>query len=169
MFLSVGQFIYRKGYDILLKAINNIKDIDIGIYIVGGEPTQEYLSYIKKNNITNVHFIGFINQEMLKNFYHASDVFIHPTREDIWGLVINEAMSYGLPIITTNKCIAGLELVDEKNGRLIPADNVDALTKAINELVDSDLISMGKESIKKIRNYSIERMAEKHIELWMKY
>ena len=53
----------------------------------------------------------------------ASDLFVLPTREDIWGLVINEAMSFGLPIITTRKCIAGTELItDGENGYLLEAD-----------------------------------------------
>ena len=107
--LFSGQFIYRKGVDILLKAAKNISK-QCGIYIVGGEPTREYLSLCKENNLNNVHFIGFTPPQDLAQYYIASDIYVLPTREDIWGLVINEAMAYGLPIITTDNCLAGLEL-----------------------------------------------------------
>lgn len=92
--LSVGQFIHRKGFDVLLKACTKIPK-EYGVYIVGGEPTQEYLVLKKKLDLSNVHFIGFRSKEELKEYYMASDLFVLPTREDIWGLVINEAMAYG--------------------------------------------------------------------------
>lgn len=56
----------------------------------------------------------------------AADIFVHPTREDIWGLVVNEAMAKGLPVITTDRCVAGLELIkNESVGRIVPVENID--------------------------------------------
>ncbi|MDO5425085.1 MAG: glycosyltransferase, partial [Eubacteriales bacterium] len=98
--LAVGQYIYRKGFDILLKA-SEMLDSDIGIYIIGGEPTKEYLQIIENYGLHNVHFAGFMNKKELSDYYKAADLFVLPTREDVWGLVINEALAYGLPIITT--------------------------------------------------------------------
>ena len=87
--LSVGQFIYRKGFDLL---INAVKDVDkaTGIYIVGGKATDEYLRIKENLKLSNVHFVGFKAKEELKKYYKAADLFVLPTREDIWGLVINE-------------------------------------------------------------------------------
>ena len=117
--LSVGQFIHRKGYDVLLKACKNI-DRSIGFYIVGGKPTKEYLFLQEKYHLSNVHFIDFITKDRLTEYYMASDLFVLPTREDVWALVINEAMAYGLPVITTSRCMAGVELISEDNiGRII--------------------------------------------------
>ena len=76
-------------------------------------------------NLNNVHFIDFKNKDTLKEYYHVADVFVLPTREDIWGLVINEALAYGLPVITTDKCMAGLEMIENgKNGYIIPVNDV---------------------------------------------
>ena len=95
----------------------------------------------------------------------AADLFVLPTREDIWGLVINEAMSFGLPVITTDRCIAGLELVGEKNGRIIPSEDVEALRKSMNSILELPLETFFYENQKVILNYTIENMAKLHSEI----
>lgn len=168
MLLSVGQFIHRKGYDLLIQACVGLSD-DIGVYIVGGVPPQEYIDLIQKYNIRNIHFVDFMKKDELAVYYKAADVFILPTREDIWGLVINEAMSYGLPVITTTNCIAGLELVeDDFNGQLVPSEDVESLKNSI-ETVFSDCERLGSNALETIRKYTIERMAEIHAEYFALY
>lgn len=164
--IAVGQFIRRKGFDVLIKAIGQLGRSEIGCYIIGGEPTSEYLELIDSVGAKNIHFIKFLGRDTLSEYYRASDVFVLPTREDIWGLVINEAMSNGLPVITTNKCNAGLALVDDNNGAIVPVDDVDALRYAIDRCIDNEkLESMCNESIKRISKYSIEEMAKVHANL----
>ena len=164
--LFSGQFIYRKGVDILLKAAKNISK-QCGIYIVGGEPTREYLSLCKENNLNNVHFIGFTPPQDLAQYYIASDIYVLPTREDIWGLVINEAMAYGLPIITTDNCLAGLELIkNEENGYIIPVNNTELLAQYANLLIDNKSLrdKIAANNRKKIHLYTLENMAKTHID-----
>ena len=95
----------------------------------------------------------------------ASDAFVLPTREDIWGLVINEAMSYGLPIITTDRCIAGLELVGKENGKIIPVDDVEALKSAIKTVLAIPSEEFFDSNYQIISNYTIENMAKVHAEI----
>lgn len=160
--LSVGQFIYRKGYDILLKACKEL-DASTGVYIVGGKPSDEYLQLKEKFGLTHVHFVSFLTKDKLADYYRAADLFVLPTREDIWGLVVNEAMAYGLPVITTDKCIAGLEMVmDGLNGWIVPVDNADELSYAIRKPLTLDVNMV----IETARRYSIEKMAERHIEVF---
>lgn len=160
--LSVGQFIYRKGYDVLCRAAANMPK-DIGIYIVGGQVTEEYLALKKKLKLDHVHFVDFIQKKELARFYEAADIFVLPTREDIWGLVINEAMSYGLPVVTTDKCVAGLELVEnEVNGRIVRSENAGELGEAI--LFTLDHPEMGEIALKTAQKYTIESMARSHID-----
>lgn len=166
--LSVGQFIKRKGFDILLKAANGL-DKDIGIYIIGGKPTQEYINIKNKFNLENVHFIDFMKKEKLIKYYLAADLFVLPTREDIWGLVINEAMSYGLPVITTNNCVAGLELItDNENGYIIPTENSVILREKIKKILRDEILKekMGKNNLDKIKKFTIEAMAEEHLNIF---
>ncbi len=163
--ISVGQFIHRKGYDILLKAAAVLPK-NIGIYIIGAEPTQEYLKLQNDLKLNQIHFVGFQSKEELKKWYRAADVFVLPTREDIWGLVINEAMAQGLPVITTDKCIAGLELVkDGQNGYIVPTENAQALAGAITKIFSQDYKNVGQKSLELIAPYTIENMARKHIKL----
>jgi len=164
--LAIGQFIHRKGFDVLLKAAASLPK-DAGIYIVGGEPTQEYIQLRQELGLTNVHFLGFQSKQTLVKFYKASDVFVLPTREDIWGLVINEAMAYGLPVITTDRCVAGLELVEDGvNGYIVPVRDVEALAQRMNQILCEDLSAMGRASLEKIRPYTVENMAKVHEEIF---
>lgn len=168
MILAVGQFIYRKGFDILLKACKNI-DSNVGVYIIGGKVTDEYKQIIEQYNLKNIHFIQNISKEKLKLYYKSADLFVLPTREDIWGLVINEAMAHGLPVITTDKCVSGLELIENNiNGFIVPKEDSEILADKINSVLrDNDLkLYMSKNSLKKIKEYTIENMALRHIDIF---
>ena len=167
MIIAVGQFIYRKGFDLLIRAASKL-DKKIGIYIVGGEPTEEYIKLCQDNDVTNIHFEGYKDTNLLAKYYMAADIFILPTREDIWGLVINEAMAYGLPIITTERCIAGVELVDDKNGKIIPINSTKAIVDAINSILKNEkcLYKMAKESLERIQWYTFENMAKVHLDFF---
>jgi len=140
-------------------------DKNIGVYIIGDNPTQEYLNLQKQFNLTNLYFIGFKIKEELKKYYMVANLFVLPTREDIWGLVINEAMAMGLPIITTDKCVAGLELVENGiNGYIIPPENSEILTEKVNQIFNENYKQMGQNSLNKIKNYTIGNMVKIHKE-----
>lgn len=164
--LGVGQLIYRKGWDVLL---NIAKDIDADVYILGdGELRKQYEQIIIDKHITNVHFMGFQSNEVTRLYYVAADVFVLPTREDIWGLVINEAMAYGLPIVTTDRCNAGLELIKNGvNGFVVPVnlsvETRNAIIKALSEKEE-----MGLAALDRIKDCTIENMALEHMKLMLK-
>lgn len=163
--LSVGQFIPRKGYDVLLKAWENASP-EWGLYLVGDTAKPEYQKMVETLELKNVHFVGFKAGQMLSDYYLASDLFVLPTREDIWGLVINEAMARGLPIITTERCVAGLELVRNKQcGYIVPVDDVRALAISIQNVLEEKSVrqQMAYNSLKAIRPYTIENMVRLHV------
>ena len=165
-FLAIGQFIHRKGFDILLKAAAELPKT-AGVYIVGGEPTEEYIRLRQELGLENVHFLGFQSKQTLVKYYRAADVFVLPTREDIWGLVIQEAMAYGLSVITTDRCVAGLELVEDGvNGYIVPVRDVQALAEKMTLILRQDLPAMGRASLEKIRPYTIENMAKVHADIF---
>lgn len=167
--LSVGRFSYNrgygKGYDVLLRAAESF-DKSIGVYIVGDEPTEEFVNWKQEKQLTNVHYVGFKTKAELAEYYIAADVFVMPTRGDVWGLVINEALSYGLPVVSSDKCVAALELIkDGYNGYIVPVENSDALAEGISKILDGDYDSMNSASLQSVKDYTIENMAKRHLEV----
>ena len=165
--LSVGQFIPRKGFDILIRAFSKVS-VECDLYIIGGIPTVDYIYLLDCLQLKNVHFLDFKKKEELELYYKGAELFVFPTREDVWGLVINEAMAKGLPVITTDNCVAGLELVENGvNGYLVPVDDVESLAQRINDVLSNEELrtSMAYASLKKIKNYTIENMVKKHIQI----
>ena len=166
--LSVGRFSYEggygKGYDTLLQVAEKLSP-SFGIYIVGDEPTEEFVRLKNTRHLEHVHFVGFQVKENLKKYYAMADAFILLTRGDVWGLVINEAMSFSLPVITTEQCLAGTELVKNgENGFLVEAGDVAGTAESINKVFSSPRArkEMGNASRKKIEAYSVENMAFSH-------
>lgn len=166
--LSVGRFDTGKGFDVLMKAVAQM-EAQAQLYIVGGEATEEYLVLAREWELHNVHFVGFQPKEQLKKYYRAADAFVLPTRSDVWGLVINEAMSCGLPVVTTDRCVAGLSLIQNGvNGYLVPVDDVSAMAERLSALLSGDCRAMGQAALETIRPYTIENMAKAHVEIFQR-
>lgn len=164
--ISVSRFIPSKRLDMLIRSAAELGE-SVGIYLIGGEPTEEYLSLQRELGADNVHFVGFLKKDKLAEYYRAADLFALPTQTDVWGLVINESMAYGLPVITTDRCVAGLELIESgKNGYIIPVDDQQALTQAIRTALEGDCAAMGAAALETIRPYTIENMAKAHVEIF---
>lgn len=166
--IAVGQFVYRKGFDVLLRACRDIGG-DTAVYIIGGTETEEYKTLCRDLSLKNVYFLGFKCREELVEYYRAADIFVLPTREDIWGLVVNEAMANALPVITTERCVAGCELVIEgENGFLVKPDDAEALADKINILLNDNELrnKMSFAAFETINDFTIEKMAERHAEIF---
>ncbi len=167
--LSVGRFSYLngygKGYDVLLKTA--VRMPQVGWYIIGDNPTEEFVKMKQDMNLENVHFIGYKTKEELKKYYRSADLFVLMTIGDAWGLVINEAMACGLPVITTNKCVAGVELLtDGYNGYVINVGDDAALENRMLHIFQTGVDRMGENALKVIQSYTIENMAKVHAEVF---
>jgi glycosyltransferase involved in cell wall biosynthesis len=166
--LNVGQFIYRKGIDILLKAFKNINYNEVSLIIIGGGPLKkEYLKYIEEYNIKNIIIKDFLPKEKLLYYYKISDIFIFPTRYDIWGLVINEAMNFGLPIISSDMAGAAYDLVrDGENGYIFKAGDIDELKSKIELLIKDETKRkvFSQKSLETISRFTIKNMVTKYLE-----
>lgn len=164
--ISVGQFIPRKGFDVLLHAWRKITD-DIQLVIIGGgEERKTYEGLIADFHLKNVQLIDFMPKEILFEYYRASDLFVLPTREDVWGLVINEAMAVGIPVISTNRCNAALELIENGiNGYIVEVGDEISLAERISEILTDDTknMAMSAANIEKARQFTLEEIVCSHI------
>ena len=165
--LTIGQFIPRKGFDILLHAWAKVRSDATLLIIGGGDDRPLYEQIIGEEKLTNVKLLDFMQKSELYRYYKAADIFVLPTREDIWGLVVNEAMGQGLPVIATDKCNAGLEMVEEgKNGFIVPVGDVEMLARRLDELLEnpSETRAMAESNLLKIQSWTMANVAKRHIE-----
>src|SRR5207244_3931253 len=87
-------------------------------------------------NTGNVHFVGFQNQSDLPKYYSIADVFVLPSENEPWGLIINEVMCGGVPVITTTDVGAAADLVvNDKTGYVYPTGDIEMLTKHLSDLL----------------------------------
>lgn len=166
MILFVGSFIYRKGIDTLLEACWNFENT--ALVLVGGTDITSFLPKRSMDPQVHIYAEGFKSEQEVRKYYQAADVFVLPTREDVWGLVVNEAMAAGLPVITTDHCGAGLELIENGvNGYIVPTEDTDTLKKKIELLLNENVIleKMRQKNLDKIRQYTIQNMVQKHVEI----
>jgi glycosyltransferase involved in cell wall biosynthesis len=118
VFLAVGRLMARKGFDKLLLAWDSMESHckqENMLVLVGGGPEDASLKeMVRSRSIPNVVFVGPQSPEDLAQWYAAADVFVFPSLVDVWGLVVNEAMACGLPVLASKYAGASQELVNDQ-------------------------------------------------------
>jgi glycosyltransferase involved in cell wall biosynthesis len=164
--------IQRKGIDLLLLAFDRLiqSGNDARLLLVGREADlPKLLSTMNPVTRTKIRYEGFRPPERLPEFFEQSDAFVLPSRYDGWGVVINQALAAGLPIITTNAVGAGLDFVDnEVNGMRIPTNDVDALYQAMKTIAVNPHVvhEWGKNSRDRARNLTPEVGAQNWVRVF---
>ena len=166
-FLYVGRLVPQKGVFELLEAYDKLNhDLrqTFGLVFVGdGMARRELEKRASRIDPGQIRFMGFAHREELAEFYALAEVLVLPTYSDTWGLVVNEAMSCGLPIIVTNAAGCVDDLVENNgNGYVIPPRDVGSLRNAMADLIgDSDLKKrMSQRSEEKIQAFLPEHWAQ---------
>ena len=158
--LYIGQMIYRKGIDVLLKS-KKLLPSDICFFLIGGMVDSNLMPSIDFLSDKSVCIFDFMVKDQLRMYYHAADVFVLPTREDIWGLVINEALNYGIPIVSTNGCVAACELLPEEN--ISPIEDEQQLASRILCSLNTNNNMWQIYAINKTLEYSMECSSRIHV------
>jgi glycosyltransferase involved in cell wall biosynthesis len=159
-FLNVGRMVPAKGVFELLSAYAKLSPTvraSVGLVFVGdGSAKAELVGRAKQISPGSIRFADFVQKEQLADYYALADTLVFPTHSDPWGLVVNEAMASGLPIIATEVagCVADL-VQHEWNGMVIPASDVAKLSAAMEQIATSDRRSqMAERSGQRIQAYS---------------
>lgn len=170
--IAVGRFLDWKQFDKLIEAFEPLDEMAQLLLIGEGSEECVYKDIIKQKKLSNVKIIQFLRYEELKNYYMAADLFVLPSNNEVWGLVINEAMCFGLPVIVSNRCVGGLALVENgNNGYIYPFDRGDILRNYLINLVQDETlrIQMGQHSLKIIKDFTIEHMASAHMKVFKEF
>jgi glycosyltransferase involved in cell wall biosynthesis len=161
--LFASKLMQRKRPMDLLKAYENIHacGIDAQLLFVGDGPELCSLqNYSKMRALTGVHFLGFKNQCEIPFFYQLADIFVLPSENEPWGLVVNEAMNAGLAVIATNEVGASDDLIMHgKTGFTYPAGDIEMLTKYLQHLLENreTCLQMGDNALKHINEWNYEK------------
>jgi glycosyltransferase involved in cell wall biosynthesis len=168
--LYVGQLIKRKGVEYLLRAFARLKQKrgNVALVIVGdGNLRDELPKLCIKENISDVLFAGRKTREELVKSYGIADVFCLPSLAEAWGLVINEAMAAGLPVVATRMVGATPDLVkDGLNGYVVADGDEVELFNALDKVVASEALreEMGRESRRIVADYTHEAAFEGYMD-----
>jgi glycosyltransferase involved in cell wall biosynthesis len=165
-FLAVGRQIPIKNHLFLLKAyeayVNDHLGTPYGLVFIGEGIENKTLSqYIVDKKLERVKLIPFVSQPDLKKYYLEASALVHPSKGETWGLVVNEAMASGLPVLISNQCGCASTLVKEGlNGYTFSPENRNELTHLLGRFASlsaMEQFEMGKKSQQIISDWGLER------------
>ena len=139
------------------------------ILIGGGPEKNKYRRLIRELALTNVQILDFLPREKVFQYFRAADVYLFPSKEDIYGHVVNEALSQGLPVISNQNVNSAHHLI--KNGEIgyvIDFNDEDKINMAIIDVLNNP--EMANAALKTAGQNTIERMAKVHLDAfkdWM--
>lgn len=164
-FLVVGRYLYCKGLDLVVKIAKENRNLKFKI-IGTGDETQAFISDYNLDLVPNIEVVPFLQKDDLKSEYQKCRALILPSRKECWGLVVNEAASFGTPIISTYGSGAAVEFLSGEYEKFLSIQNDEkALENAINEFLNfPDTSEYSNYLYKKSLDYSIDKNAQKHIE-----
>ena len=157
--LYVGRFVARKRVGDLIRAFAALAPPDGSLALVGsGEGLARCQALAEELGVANVHFLGFRSQTELPRLYALADAFVLPGEEEHWGLVLNEAMCFGLPVMAADGVGAAPDLIAPgENGFIYPVGDIPALTQALAHcLAPGARERLGQASLARIRTWGLE-------------
>jgi glycosyltransferase involved in cell wall biosynthesis len=172
VFLFCGQMIARKGLDHLLAAFADIAGRYPGasLLLAGREAELPgLLAALPEAVRARIEYAGFQPPEELPRLFARADVFILPSRHDGWGVVVNQALGAGLPVICSDAVGAGHDLVEPGvNGLRFPAGDVPALTRCMEHFAANPGVAAkwGAASRAKAADWTPDRGAAKWVNVF---
>jgi glycosyltransferase involved in cell wall biosynthesis len=169
--LYVGRLSREKSLDTLIKAMQLCKanGQKTTLTVVGAGAEEPNLRNLAEYLDVKVTFVGFIQQSALGGYYSNADVFVLPSLSEPWGLVVNEAMYFGLPILLSNKIGCAPVLLDAGcNGTTFTAgDANDLAIKICNYFSNPEArVTMGENSKRIVANHSIENWVHRVLKVF---
>jgi Glycosyltransferase len=168
--IAAGRYVHQKGFDLLLEAWHLIhKNVnDWHLYIYGDESRMPYQRIVDKYGMNeNTHLMG-ATKDIAEEFSKSS-IFVLSSRFEGFGLVLVEAMSCGLPCISFDCPYGPRDIItDREDGFLVENGNVEALSKAIEQLIADEKLrqSMGEKAIINVSRYDSSNIMNRWVDLF---
>jgi len=166
-FLFVGRFSSQKNLKFLVDAFSDYKEKNgtWDLALIGDGPMKNYLKKYasRKEGKQYIHFLSWKQMSELPAYYALAGCLILPSLSEPWGLVVNEAMTCGLPVLVSKKCGCVSELCkDGINGYTFDPKDMNRLVKLMMQCSngDFDLNSMGNKSLEVISEYTPDKWAK---------
>jgi glycosyltransferase involved in cell wall biosynthesis len=160
--ISVSQFIARKNLQLLLNIWQSRAKHETLMIIGEGPLKTKYAKWIRFKKMTNIKLLPFQSPEQLKKYYQCSDAFILLSKEDIYGHVINEAMSQGLPVIASSTMISAQTLINKNNGFILDLSLLNDFDTYIDRIYDMNAYHYSTQSA---RLNTYETMIKAHVDM----
>jgi len=162
--LFAGKLEEKKDPLTLFEAFSKLSRTNCQLLFVGNGELESELKR-RALNTANIHFLDFQNQSYMPVVLQACSLFCLPSKGpgETWGLVVNEAMASGKPVIISDKTGCGSDLVRENfNGAIFPAGDTRALTQIIDRLLQSagGVKKMGENSLTLVKDWNFTKIAE---------
>ncbi|MGB7890773.1 MAG: glycosyltransferase family 4 protein [Microcoleus sp.] len=172
IFLYVGRITSRKGIKTLLEACAILKNqgyVDYSLLIIGkGDQREELEAFIKECDFEEqVTWAGWVEYGNLGAYFQQADIFVFPTFEDVWGMVVPEAMVFGKPVLCSNGAASCELIMSGENGYIFDPSSAKELADKMQIFLDNpDLIeSMGEQSRQIISQKTPETAAKAYVEV----
>jgi glycosyltransferase involved in cell wall biosynthesis len=165
IFMAIGEFIPRKNFSALIQAWRSVP-ASMHLMLIGeGKQEGHYRRLIKRFKLKNIHLTSFQPKNLILSYLRSSDGFILMSKEDIYGHVINEALSQGTPVLASDKIIAAKVLIQSGvNGYLLSLLDIHRLPKLLHQLL---LIQPTPESQRIAKSQTIEAMVQAHLDFFL--
>ncbi|AFY37234.1 glycosyl transferase group 1 [[Leptolyngbya] sp. PCC 7376] len=165
-----GQIIARKGVDTLLQAFSQIieQGLNATLTMVGREAEfADFMADIPESVKDKVIYAGFQAPDLLPEFFNQADIFVLPSRYDGWGVVVNQAVGAGLPIICSDAVGSAADLVKD-NGIIFSAGDQQELYQALLTYISNPekLTAASQASYKNSSQWHPEAGAERWVKLF---
>lgn len=167
IFLFTGVIETRKGLDRLLEACKLLQTQGYHNYtlmVIGSGPTLEELKlFSETNNLQNrVFWVGWLDYSQLGTYFRHADLLVFPTLEDIWGMVVLEAMALGKPILCSKYAGVSEMIVEGENGYIFDPNQPAELAKLMSGFIDSPdrIMTMGSKSEEVIAKHTPQSAAQ---------
>lgn len=157
--LVIGQYEDYKGLDVAAGAAAKTPSYEYS-FVGMGQKAERFTEFISKENIQNVEVVPFLQKDDLAQLYRTYGILMLPSRQECWGLVINEAAAYGMPIVSTWGSGAAEEFLSPKYDEyLAKPEDADDLAKRLEKLMkasEQEKEEYSKYLYNKSKAYNIE-------------